>query len=129
MFDCYPSFCSDSTASVKSLSHEQSAEVIHLDNLRTFPTLAQCTSIISCIVCVCVIRVIGSFWSVLFVCVVLQVQGMLFLPGVLLFNMEAADDFICLANLFNRPSYLAFFRVEQSLVSLRCTACMQIVTK
>ena len=46
-----------------------------------------------------------------------QVQGMSFLAAVLLLNMEAADAFICLANLLNRPSYLAFFKVEQELVS------------
>lgn len=42
---------------------------------------------------------------------------MSFLAGVLLLNMDVADAFICLANLLNRPSYLAFFKVEHELVS------------
>ena len=44
------------------------------------------------------------------------VQGMSFLAAVLLLNMEARDAFICLANLLNRPSYMAFFRVDHSLM-------------
>lgn len=45
------------------------------------------------------------------------VQGMSFLAGVLLLNMEASDAFICLANLLNRSSYTAFFRVDHNLMS------------
>ena len=45
------------------------------------------------------------------------VQGMSFLAGVLLLNMEASDAFICLANLLNRSSYMAFFRVDHTLMS------------
>ena len=41
---------------------------------------------------------------------------MSFLAAVLLLNMEAADAFICLANLLNRPSYLAFFKVDHALM-------------
>jgi len=41
---------------------------------------------------------------------------MSFLAAVLLLNMEASDAFICLANLLNRPSYLAFFKVDQTLM-------------
>lgn len=44
------------------------------------------------------------------------VQGMSFLAGVLLLNMEASDAFTCLANLLNRSSYLAFFRVDHGLM-------------
>ena len=44
------------------------------------------------------------------------VQGMSFLAAVLLLNMEASDAFICLANLLNRSSYLAFFRVDHDLM-------------
>ena len=44
------------------------------------------------------------------------VQGMSFLAAVLLLNLEASDAFICLANLLNRPSYLAFFKVDRSLM-------------
>ena len=39
---------------------------------------------------------------------------MSFLAGVLLLNMEAGDAFVCLANLLNRPSYLAFFKVSEN---------------
>ena len=48
--------------------------------------------------------------------VIFQVQGMSFIAAVLLLNMEAADAFICFANLLNRPCQLAFFRVDESLV-------------
>ena len=41
---------------------------------------------------------------------------MSFLAAVLLLNMEAAEAFICLANLLNRPSYLAFFKVDHKLM-------------
>ena len=44
------------------------------------------------------------------------VQGMSFLAGVLLLNMEAGDAFILLANLLNRSSYLAFFKVDHALM-------------
>ncbi len=44
------------------------------------------------------------------------VQGMSFLAAVLLLNMEPADAFISLANLLNRPSYLAFFKVDHALM-------------
>ncbi len=44
------------------------------------------------------------------------VQGMSFLAGVLLLNMEAGDAFISLANLLNLPSYLAFFKVDYLLM-------------
>lgn len=40
------------------------------------------------------------------------VQGMSFLAAVLLLNMEPADAFVSLANLLNRPSYMAFFKVD-----------------
>ena len=58
--------------------------------------------------------------------VCLQVQGMSFLAGVLLLNIDAADAFVCLANLINRPSYLAFFQVEHELVSGRVSAGMAV---
>ena len=41
---------------------------------------------------------------------------MSFLAAVLLLNMDASDAFTCLANLLNRSSYLAFFRVDNSLM-------------
>ncbi len=43
------------------------------------------------------------------------VQGMSFLAAVLLLNMDASDAFICLANLLNLTSYLAFFKVSHTL--------------
>lgn len=103
---------SDSTASTKSLSREQSVEVIHLDVSRTFPTLG-------------FFQEGGPFHETLhdvlgaYACYrpdVGYVQGMSFLAAVLLLNMEAADAFICLANLLNRPSYLAFFKVDHTLM-------------
>lgn len=52
------------------------------------------------------------------------VQGMSFLAGMLLLNMEPSDAFICLANLLNRPSYVAFFKVDHALVrSLFWSGC------
>ena len=44
------------------------------------------------------------------------VQGMSFLAAVLLLNMEASDAFVFLANLLNRSSYVAFFRVDHALM-------------
>ena len=44
------------------------------------------------------------------------VQGMSFLAAVLLLNLEAPDAFVCLANILNRPSYVAFFKVDHALV-------------
>lgn len=41
---------------------------------------------------------------------------MSFLAAVLLLNMEPAEAFISLANLLNRPSYLAFFKVDHDLM-------------
>lgn len=99
---------SDSNASQKSLSREHSVEVIHLDVIRTFPTLG-------------FFQEGGpynrSLHDVLgaYACYrpdIGYVQGMSFLAAVLLLNMEAAEAFMCLANLLNRASYLAFFRVD-----------------
>ena len=42
---------------------------------------------------------------------------MAFLAAVLLLNMEAIDAFICFANLINRPMQMAFFCVDQPMVS------------
>ena len=47
----------------------------------------------------------------------LKVQGMSFIAAVLLLNMDVADAFVCFANLLNRPCQVAFFRVDESLVS------------
>ena len=50
-------------------------------------------------------------------CVCLQVQGMSFIAAVLLLNMDVDDAFICFANLLNRPCQIAFFRLDECLVS------------
>jgi len=42
---------------------------------------------------------------------------MSFIAAVLLLNMDVADAFICFANLLNRPCQVAFFRVDEELVS------------
>ena len=45
-----------------------------------------------------------------------QVQGMSFLAGVLLLNLDEADAFLALANLLNRPLLLAFYRLDNAAV-------------
>jgi len=46
-----------------------------------------------------------------------QVQGMSFIAAVLLLNMDDVDTFICFANLLNKPCEVAFFRLDENLVS------------
>lgn len=46
------------------------------------------------------------------------VQGMSFLAAVLILNLDVADAFICFANLLNQPCQLAFFRLDEPMVSL-----------
>lgn len=46
------------------------------------------------------------------------VQGMSFIAAVLILNLEAADAFICFSNLLNRPCHMAFFSLNQNLVSI-----------
>ena len=45
------------------------------------------------------------------------VQGMSFIAAVLILNLEAPDAFVCFANLLNRPCHMAFFCLNQKLVS------------
>lgn len=45
------------------------------------------------------------------------VQGMSFLAATLLLNMDEADAFITFSNLLNRTTHMAFFRVDQPMVS------------
>lgn len=45
-----------------------------------------------------------------------QVQGMSFLAGVLLLNLDEAEAFLALANLLNRPLLLAFYRLDNAAV-------------
>jgi hypothetical protein len=103
---------SDSSGSLRGINREQSVEVIHLDVLRTFPTLG-------------FFQEGGPYNQMLhdvlgaYACYrpdVGYVQGMSFLAAVLLLNMDASDAFSCLANLLNRSSYLAFFRVDHGLM-------------
>lgn len=46
------------------------------------------------------------------------VQGMSFIAAVLILNLEAADAFVCFANLLNRPCHVAFFCLNQTVVSI-----------
>lgn len=43
---------------------------------------------------------------------------MSFIAAILILNLEAADAFICFSNLLNRPCHMAFFSLNQSLVSI-----------
>ena len=42
---------------------------------------------------------------------------MSFIAAVLLLNMDVDDAFICFANLLNQPCQIAFFRLDETLVS------------
>ncbi len=42
---------------------------------------------------------------------------MSFIAAVLLLNMDVDDAFLCFANLLNRPCQIAFFRLDEALVS------------
>ena len=126
----------DSSCSQKGGNRERSVEDIHLDVLRTFPTLGffqevwslQDTLLRQCGTCHLPLSssvqggpynhtlhdVLGAY-----ACYrpdVGYVQGMSFLAAVLLLNLEAPEAFVCLANLLNRPSYLAFFKVDYTLM-------------
>ncbi|KAL7289030.1 hypothetical protein TKK_0016985 [Trichogramma kaykai] len=46
------------------------------------------------------------------------VQGMSFIGAVLALNMDAAEAFICFANLLNRPCHLAAFTLDQRQMGL-----------
>jgi hypothetical protein len=43
---------------------------------------------------------------------------MSFIAAVLILNLEAADAFVCFANLLNRPCHVAFFCLNQTIVSI-----------
>ena len=96
----------------RGVDREHSLEVIGLDVLRTFPNLG-------------FFQEGGPYYGPLhdvlgaYACYrpdIGYVQGMSFLAGVLLLNMEPSEAFICLANLLNRPSYVAFFKVDHALM-------------
>ena len=48
-----------------------------------------------------------------------QVQGMSFMAAMLLLNMEPANAFVTFANLLNKPCQVAFFRLNEEMVSFR----------
>ncbi|GLG94232.1 Ecotropic viral integration site 5 ortholog [Gryllus bimaculatus] len=91
---------------------EASVELIQLDIARTFPNL-------------CIFQKGGPYYDILhcllgaYVCYrpdVGYVQGMSFIAAILILNMEAADAFICFANLLNQPCHMAFFRLNEPLM-------------
>nr|CAD7439676.1 unnamed protein product [Timema bartmani]CAD7452383.1 unnamed protein product [Timema tahoe] len=91
---------------------EASVELIQLDISRTFPHL-------------CIFQKGGPYYDILhcllgaYVCYrpdVGYVQGMSFIAAVLILNMEAADAFVCFANLLNRPCHMAFFHLNQPMM-------------
>lgn len=91
---------------------EASVELIQLDIARTFPNL-------------CIFQKGGPYYDILhsligaYVCYrpdVGYVQGMSFIAAVLILNLEAADAFICFANLLNQPCHMAFFRLNEPLM-------------
>ncbi|XP_054279659.1 TBC1 domain family member 14-like [Macrosteles quadrilineatus] len=88
---------------------EASMELIQLDISRTFPHL-------------CIFQRGGPYYDMLhcllaaYVCYrpdVGYVQGMSFIAAVLILNMEAADAFVCFANLLDQPCHRAFFHLSQ----------------
>lgn len=92
---------------------EGAAEFIKLDVSRTFPQLG-------------IFQEGGPYYSVLQSMLgayviyrpdIGYVQGMSFIAAMLILNMDAVDAFICFANLLNRPCQLAFFRVEQHMMT------------
>uniref|UniRef100_A0A0B6ZTS7 Rab-GAP TBC domain-containing protein n=2 Tax=Arion vulgaris TaxID=1028688 RepID=A0A0B6ZTS7_9EUPU len=92
---------------------ESSVKVIKLDVSRTFPHL-------------CIFQKGGPFYDLLhnllgaYACYrpdVGYVQGMSFIAAILLLNMDVADAFVCFANLLNRPCQLAFFRMDEHLMT------------
>lgn len=92
---------------------ESSVKVIKLDVSRTFPQL-------------CIFQKGGPFYDLLhsllgaYACYrpdVGYVQGMSFIAAILLLNMDVADAFVCFANLLNRPCQLAFFRMDETLMT------------
>lgn len=93
---------------------ESAADFIKLDVSRTFPQLGifqeggPYHSILE--------GVLGSY--VIYRPDIGYVQGMSFLAAMLLLNMEAVDTFVCFCNLLNRPCQLAFFRIEQAMMTL-----------
>lgn len=96
-----------------NVDKEASMELIQLDIARTFPHL-------------CIFQRGGPYYDMLhcllgaYVCYrpdVGYVQGMSFIAAVLILNLEAADAFVCFANLLNRPCHVAFFCLNQTVMN------------
>ena len=51
---------------------------------------------------------------------------MSFMAAMLLLNMDAADAFITFANLMNKPCQVAFFRLNEGLVSIASWPAIQL---
>ncbi|GFS07433.1 TBC1 domain family member 14 [Elysia marginata] len=97
----------------EAANKESSVKVIKLDVSRTFPHL-------------CIFQKGGPFYDLLhsllgaYACYrpdVGYVQGMSFIAAILLLNMDVADAFVCFANLLNRPCQLAFFRMDENIMT------------
>jgi len=91
---------------------ENTVELIRLDVSRTFPKL-------------CIFQKGGPYYDVLhdilgaYVCYrpdVGYVQGMSFIAGMLLLNMEPFQVFKTFANLLNRPCQQAFYRLNEEMM-------------
>ncbi|KAK0057348.1 TBC1 domain family member 12 [Biomphalaria pfeifferi] len=102
-----------STVQQEPSNKESSVRVIKLDVSRTFPHL-------------CIFQKGGPLYDLLhsllgaYACYrpdVGYVQGMSFIAAILLLNMDVADAFVCFANLLNRPCQLAFFRMDENLMT------------
>jgi len=94
------------------VDRENTVELIRLDVSRTFPKL-------------CIFQKGGPYHDVLhdilgaYVCYrpdVGYVQGMSFIAGMLLLNMDAFQVFTTFANLLNRPCQLAFYRLNEEMM-------------
>lgn len=48
---------------------------------------------------------------------------MSFIAAILLLNMEVADAFVFFANVLNRPCQVAFFRMDENIVSTLFLIC------
>ncbi|CAH0394159.1 unnamed protein product [Bemisia tabaci] len=105
--------------------HESSVELITLDISRTFPHL-------------CIFQEGGPYYKMLFSLLGAYVcyrpdlgyaQGMSFIAAVLILNMDAADAFICFANLLNRPCHTAFFQLDQLVMQAYYSAYNDLLSE
>ncbi|XP_013787112.1 TBC1 domain family member 14-like isoform X1 [Limulus polyphemus] len=107
-------FSNEPPASDICNSNETTADLIKLDVSRTFPHLGifqeggPYHDLLQ--------DVLGAY--VIYRPDIGYVQGMSFLAGTLLLNMEASDAFVFFSNLLNQPCQLAFFRLDSSLMKI-----------